>query len=147
MIRRIFLSAAFTLIALPAFAADQVSCEKTEYPPATMQPELFGQQPVAQQKTTLEGVLANYKRYEDDLKGYRSCITAALKVTTLARNKALRDNKNSEADKQKDAAANLNKQWNTSVDEETRVVNEMTALAKIYCAHTTDPGICHKFKL
>jgi hypothetical protein len=146
MVRSVCLGVLLTLLAVPAFAAN-VSCAKTVYPPDVMRPGPFAQQSVAGQKKTLEGVLDKYARYEADLKDYRNCINAAYKETKYALNKATLDNKDSDVAKQKAIWANLGAQWNASVDEETHVVGDMTALAKIYCAQNTDPGICRKFKL
>ncbi len=146
MVRAFCLGVLIALFAVPAFAAG-ASCAKTEYPPDVMRPGLFAAQPLVQQKKTLDAALFTYARYEADLKGYRDCITAAIKMTNLALQKAQQDNKDSEIQKAKAAGENLYRLWDASVDEETRVVNDMTALAKIYCARTSDPGMCRKFHL
>lgn len=148
MIRRMCLAAAFALIALPAFAAD-MQCVNV-YTPAILQPDAFGQQSVAQQKINLTDVLATYHRYELDLKDLRNCLLARSKVANLAKNKAIQDNGKNKADdiqKQDTILKQVDQLWNASVDQETKVVGDMMAIAKIYCARTIDPGICKKFKL
>jgi hypothetical protein len=142
------LSAAFALLAFPAFA-DDMQCVNV-YAPAITQPDGFAQQSIVLQKKNLTDVLAIYHRYELDLKDYRNCLTARTKEANLAKNKAIQNNsKNKESDIEKQNAIlkQVDQLWNASVDQETKSVNEMTALAKIYCAHTTDPGICRRFKL
>ncbi len=148
MIRRLLLPAAFSLAAFPAFA-DDVQCI-TVYAPAVTQSDVFGQQPVAMQKKNLTEMLATYHRYELDLKDFRNCLTARDKEANKAKNYAIAIN-NKSVDRvvqEQDAILKqVDQLWNASVDQETKVVSDMTALAKIYCAHATDPGICKKFKL
>jgi hypothetical protein len=126
----------------PAFAQ---SCGSAPIAPALPSVAQMNQKSPADAQTAKHDGFIEIKRWQDELKTYRACMT---NVSTQDKQKISQSDPKKDADKIKgmqDEMANANHEYDASVDMEERVANEFHAIQAAFCARSdTDKSSCPK---
>jgi 5'-3' exonuclease len=121
------------------------SCGSAPIAPALPSVTQINQKSPADAGAAKHDAFIEIKRWQDELKTYRACMT---NVSTQDKQKMSQADPKKDADKIKsmqDEIANANHEYDASVDMEERVANEFHAVQAAFCARPdTDKSSCPK---
>jgi hypothetical protein len=121
------------LLASTAPVWAQQTCGTVPFAPAMPAPADMKTKPVADAETALHDAFADIKNWQGDLKTYRSCLDSQ---GTQAKNGLVGLDKTKDAEKikdLKDLKTLSDHEYDQSVDQEEKVVNEFHAAQAAYC--------------
>lgn len=135
------------LFASGAPAAAQEMCGDLPIAPAILSPAEMSRRPPADALAAMHGAFAEMKRWQGDLKSWRDCLNATVKSDKRDISEAQHSDKpdKDKIAKLETALTNVNHLWDSSVDDEERVVNEFHAAQTAYCSRKdVNVSICPK---
>ena len=130
--------------AVPAFAQG-AGCGSVPFAPAMPTPADMKSKSVADAKTALHDAFSDIRNWQGDLKTFRACLDGQ---GSQAKAELAGLDKTKDADRikeLKDQKATADHQFDSSVDEEEKVVNEFHGAQASYCMRSdADKSICPK---
>jgi len=143
------MSVAMAILALSAVgaAAQDNMCGDQPIAPEISSPAEMAQKSPADAAAARHGAFMDIKRWQGQLKSYRDCLNAAVDTDRRNLGEAQRSDK-PDKDKMTKLQADITSSghdWDASVDEEERVVNQFHAAQVAYCARSdVDRAACPK---
>jgi hypothetical protein len=146
MLQKLGLAGA-VLIALTCGAAAQGMCGDPPIAPVIPSPADMRQKPAADAEAARNAAFEDIRRWQGALKSYRDCLVATVNTDKRNMGEVVRSDKPDKdklASFQKEIDAS-NRAYDTSVDEEERVVNQWNAAGTAYCLRSgVDHATCPK---
>ena len=135
------------LLASGVSAAAQDMCGDLPIAPDILSATEMHARPPAEALTAMRSAFSEMKRWQGDLKSFRDCLNASINTGSRDISEQQHSDK-PDKDKIAKLQASLKKVndlWNSSVDDEERIVNRFHAAQTAYCTRSEiDRAICPK---
>lgn len=146
MFGKVQLMVAVLLVSATPALAD--SCGSPPIAPAMPSPAEITAKPAAAAAAAKHNAFLDVTSWQRDLKNYRDCLDAANNADKAQISAVQQSSDKNAGDKVADLAADISKNNDTldqTVDTETRVVNDFSALSSAYCSRSdVDKSTCPK---